>query len=246
LALQPGIALATNWFYTRDGQTYGPVTSSEIKRLAASGQLRPHDLLWPDHADHSRAVVACTAIPIWSGNPAADNPPAALPPAKPASAPEPAPAVPVAVALAIPVPPALPVSTEQPVPQSAEAGLDPQTGRIVDPARFARWQREQARRRQEELAARPTATLAEVYLQAKRELERWIDREQNRDRIVAGDLEALCRDRALLALLEPYRCWGPGLMAKLLQHLAFLLDNRRRFYATGRGGVGGTCSGSVK
>jgi hypothetical protein len=181
----------------------------------------------------------------------------------------------VAVALAVAVPVALPVLVAQPLlppppappvpptrdsggtplPETAtparadqpeETGLDARTGRILDPARFARWQRDQARRRQEELAALPTTTLAEVYLRARRELEQWIDREDNRDLVVAGDREAIGRDRGLLDLLEPYRCWGPVLMEKLRQHLTFLLDNRRRFYATGRGGVGGTCSGSVK
>jgi hypothetical protein len=268
--------LTTNWFYARDGRTYGPVSGTEIKRLAASGQLQPHDLLWPDSADRSRAVVACTAVPFSAGNLAPEDQPAAGPPAKTASAPEPAPGVPVAVALAVPVPVALPVLVAQPllppppappVPPTRdsgaaplpdaltpsrtdqppdETGLDAQTGRILDPARFARWQRDQARKRQEELAARPTTTLPEVYLQGKRELERWIDRDDNRDRILAADLDAIGRDRELLDVLEAYRCWGPALVEKLRQHLTFLLDNRRRFYATGQGGVGGTCSGSVK
>jgi hypothetical protein len=217
------------------------VSTREIKQLAASGDLQPQDLLWPDNADHTRAVVACTAIPFPAGfeNNTRNEKPlpptprpeqvasvAVLPPAKAAEVPE-------ALPLAQPVPlvPAVPVPCADPVPE--EAGFDAQTGRIVDPVRFAGWQREQARKRREELAAHATKPLVEVYLQAKKDVERWVDREQNRDLVVAGNLEVIRRDGQLLEVLQPYQCWGGGLMDKLWQHLAFVIENRRRFYAAG-------------
>jgi hypothetical protein len=275
--------LANNWFYSRDGQTHGPVSSGEIKRLAASGQLQPQDLLWPDNADPGSAVVACTAVPFSARQPVV------LPPAKAAPAPEPPPAVqpvspaaspPLAVPVAGPILLALPIMVEQaaapvttPLPADTQApspppasepvpvekpvrtpaitplpvalasrrddsppeetGYDAQTGRILDAVRFTSWQRDQARKRQEELAGRPTTPLLEVYLQAKKDVERWVDGEQNRDLVVAGDLEVIREDGRLLDVLRPYRCWGPGLMEKLWQHLAFVVENRRRFYASG-------------
>ena len=34
-----------NWFYRIDGQETGPVDTSELKRLAASGELSPTDMI---------------------------------------------------------------------------------------------------------------------------------------------------------------------------------------------------------
>lgn len=39
--------MAQDWFYIRDGQEKsGPVSASHLKGLAASGELRPTDLVW--------------------------------------------------------------------------------------------------------------------------------------------------------------------------------------------------------
>jgi TM2 domain-containing membrane protein YozV len=38
--------MATEWFYTQNGDRRGPVSESEIKALAAEGRLRPDDLVW--------------------------------------------------------------------------------------------------------------------------------------------------------------------------------------------------------
>lgn len=37
--------MSIEWYYNRDGETFGPYSSSQIKELALSGQLRPSDLL---------------------------------------------------------------------------------------------------------------------------------------------------------------------------------------------------------
>ncbi len=34
------------WFYARDDKPMGPVSPTELKHLADSGELRPDDLLW--------------------------------------------------------------------------------------------------------------------------------------------------------------------------------------------------------
>jgi len=35
-----------NWYYTIDGQQHGPVSPDELRQLAASGRLKPTDMLW--------------------------------------------------------------------------------------------------------------------------------------------------------------------------------------------------------
>ena len=39
------------WYYAHDQQQLGPVTSIELKRLAAAGQLFPDDLIWREGMD---------------------------------------------------------------------------------------------------------------------------------------------------------------------------------------------------
>src|SRR5262249_298739 len=43
-----GAAMASTWYYAQGGQQFGPVSSRQLKRLAAGGQLRPTDLIWKD------------------------------------------------------------------------------------------------------------------------------------------------------------------------------------------------------
>ncbi len=39
--------MAQEWFYTRDGKSkHGPVSSTELRMLAKSGQLLPTDMMW--------------------------------------------------------------------------------------------------------------------------------------------------------------------------------------------------------
>lgn len=38
--------MAEEWHYAHDGKQLGPVSSEELRRLAASGQLQPTDLIW--------------------------------------------------------------------------------------------------------------------------------------------------------------------------------------------------------
>jgi hypothetical protein len=38
--------MANGWYYTRDGKQFGPITSAQLKQLAAGGRLQPTDLVW--------------------------------------------------------------------------------------------------------------------------------------------------------------------------------------------------------
>lgn len=38
--------MAAQWYYARDGQQAGPVSSQQLQQLAASGKLKPSDPVW--------------------------------------------------------------------------------------------------------------------------------------------------------------------------------------------------------
>src|SRR5262249_41111059 len=40
--------MASQWYYTKDGEKAGPVASVELKRLARSGLPKPTDLIWKE------------------------------------------------------------------------------------------------------------------------------------------------------------------------------------------------------
>ena len=42
--------MSTEWFYTKDGEQLGPVSSKQLSQLAASGELQPTDLVWKEGA----------------------------------------------------------------------------------------------------------------------------------------------------------------------------------------------------
>jgi len=72
------------WYYAKDGQQQGPVSGAELKQLAAKGQLKPDDLVFPEGG--TQWVEASTVKGLF---PAAASQPVAPPPA-PAPAPAPA------------------------------------------------------------------------------------------------------------------------------------------------------------
>jgi len=40
------------WYYAIDGVSYGPVDRNVLRQLAATGRLKPSDLVWTEGADH--------------------------------------------------------------------------------------------------------------------------------------------------------------------------------------------------
>jgi hypothetical protein len=40
--------MATQWYFARDGKTYGPYSAGQLRGLAARGQLRPRDAVWKE------------------------------------------------------------------------------------------------------------------------------------------------------------------------------------------------------
>ena len=45
------------WHYAKNGVKFGPVTSTELKRLASSGNLAPSDLVWKDGMNEWRPAI---------------------------------------------------------------------------------------------------------------------------------------------------------------------------------------------
>jgi hypothetical protein len=69
------------WWYARDDQHQGPFSETDFKELAASGRLRPTDLVWKNgFTDWAPAAAVPDLLP-----PQADPPP--LPPQRPRAAP---------------------------------------------------------------------------------------------------------------------------------------------------------------
>jgi len=40
--------MGNDWYYAREGEQAGPVSATELKRLASSGRLHPEDLIWQE------------------------------------------------------------------------------------------------------------------------------------------------------------------------------------------------------
>jgi protein phosphatase len=66
------------WYYTHAGKTQGPVSSAQLRQLAASGQLAPNDLIWPDGGQQSGAVPAQAAVDFPTTPMASAAPPTPL------------------------------------------------------------------------------------------------------------------------------------------------------------------------
>ncbi|HMF19936.1 MAG TPA: GYF domain-containing protein [Gemmataceae bacterium] len=58
--------MADLWYYTRDGKAMDPVSEAELKKLAASGDLQPTDLVWKEGM--AKWVRAGSAKELYGSN----------------------------------------------------------------------------------------------------------------------------------------------------------------------------------
>jgi hypothetical protein len=94
---------------------------------------------------------------------------------------------------------------------------------------FQKWKQQQAH---SAAAGSPTnASLMEVFRKARVAVENWVDDERNRPLVLRGALEEIHQDPGLRGILQPFAGYGPLLREKLLMHLAFMVENRRKYYA---------------
>jgi hypothetical protein len=56
--------MADEWYYSEEGQQRGPVTTAELRQLAASRRLRPTDLVWRD--GYSNWIPAAAAEGLFA------------------------------------------------------------------------------------------------------------------------------------------------------------------------------------
>jgi hypothetical protein len=192
-------------------------------------------------------VAPKQAVPIQQQTPTAPSalvppapaphPPTALPAAPPAvttqnkaptgpqahTSPVPAPHPPAAM---VAEPAAAPTKTRQTVLQLM--GFDPQTGQITDPDLFRKWTREQAQLAQ--AAAPQGKSLQEVFYEARRAVEQWVDEDANRELIETADLNTIRQHAGFKQCLNSYRGYGAEMTKKLEQHLESVVDNRKKFY----------------
>jgi hypothetical protein len=110
-----------------------------------------------------------------------------------------------------------------------ETGFDPRTGRVLDPERFRQWQRASAA--PAGAAGRPSnVALMAAFHQTRAALNRWVDDDGHRDLVLRGDTDDIEDSAGVVALLDEYAGYGPVMREKLLKHLAFMVENRRKYY----------------
>jgi hypothetical protein len=183
-------------------------------------------------------------LPDWleSWKPPANKPLPTSPPVRPKAPPVGPPlATPVApsaiasttpVALATPVSPALPprVVPREFTPAEKmrdESGFDADTGQILDPVKFQRWQRQF---RASSPTAASNASLLEVFRKCRLAIEQWVDEDGNRLHILHADLDEIRRDPQIQNVIQEAGKFGKELQEKLDHHLSFMVENRRKYY----------------
>ena len=128
----------------------------------------------------------------------------------------------------------LPATPSQAEPASPETtGYDAETGQVLDAAKYARWRREQLTVKEQ-----PAMTVYEAFLTARQGLQEWVDAEASKPLILAGDINSIKQNPAVIALVQTYKGYGPTMVEKLSKHLDFIVDNRRQFYAAFAGKLG--------
>jgi hypothetical protein len=221
------------WLYSHEGRVQGPFSVSEMKALAAQGIVVPEDKIWQEGSDPKTAVRAGTALP-FSARPKKAGPAfdpvlfgtsQALPATAPAAPPMVVDVVQVAMVANV-LPEAVPVDVPDAAPSSEpesgaiEEEVPPETISIEPPALSPAV-----------LAVQEEGIpLNERYRRACSALGQWADKEENVDVILAGDTEAIVVDPEVLEILRPFQHHPIEILERLMEHLDFMVENRRSYY----------------
>lgn len=54
--------MATNWHYAKNGEKHGPITATQLKELAKTGQLAPDDLVWREDMKEWRKAASVRGL----------------------------------------------------------------------------------------------------------------------------------------------------------------------------------------
>jgi hypothetical protein len=110
------------------------------------------------------------------------------------------------------------------------SGFDPETGQVLDEALFKKWKHQQALSTQAGQIAVSNASFLEIFRKARTAIEAWVDDEKNSACIMQAGLEEIKKRPDLQAIFQEYSNYGKDLRTKLLKHLEFLVENRRKYY----------------
>ena len=171
-------------------------------------------------------------------SPAKSAPPAAAPIASAVKVPpdQAAPATPVARAVQPPlvqVAPAVPIAkarpeTRQPTPEEKlrdESGFDAETGQILDPVKFRRWQ--QARNASSPMS---NASTLENFHQFRSAINAWVDDDNNHSRMLHAELHEISAHPEIQKILQDASKFGKDFHEKIQNYLAYMIENRRKYY----------------
>jgi hypothetical protein len=111
-----------------------------------------------------------------------------------------------------------------------ETGFDPRSGEIVDRAQFQKWKQQKTN------PSAPThsptnASMMELFRRGRTAIENWVDDDDNKTLVLHGDATAIEGNPQLAAILADFDKFGPAMRQKLQAHLAFMIENRRKYYA---------------
>jgi len=111
-----------------------------------------------------------------------------------------------------------------------ETGFDPRTGQILNSAQFQKWKQQKA----DPNAAAGSATntsLMESFRKGRVAVESWVDEDTRQALVLRGEMSALQADPEMAAIFADSAKFGPAMVQKLQAHLAFMVENRRKYYA---------------
>jgi hypothetical protein len=111
-------------------------------------------------------------------------------------------------------------------------GYDPDTGQVLDAERYREWQRRQREVKTEAPAEAEGMSIYELFRKASTALQNWIDDDAARPLVCVGALDRIKQEPEVLQIVRTYESCGPEVVAKLWARLEFLVDNRKKFYAS--------------
>ena len=81
------------------------------------------------------------------------------------------------------------------------------------------------------------ASVLEVFRKARTAIEGWIDDDVNRACVMEAKMDEIKGKPEIQAVLQKYGVYGQAMQEKLLRHLEFMVENRRKYYlaVAGRG-----------
>jgi hypothetical protein len=124
---------------------------------------------------------------------------------------------------------AIPVAREVVAEAVERTGFDPLTGQILDPARFQTW-KQQKPFSTPATGTASNASLMEVFRKGRLAIEHWVDDDNHGPLVVRGNTAEIAKLPEMCAIFDQFADCGPVMKEKLLKHLAFMVENRRRYY----------------